>query len=183
LKVLRNSIKIFTFDCVADGKKYINEKLIVIGGRNSGTVAACYLHDLGCKVTIVEIKNKIQAKEKYKQWLKKRDIKIYTSSTITELIGNKKLGKAVINRSGKMEDVEVDGIFIYAGRIPLYNFIKFTIEKDKEGYIIVDANNETSVKRLFAAGDITPKLKQVITACGDGANAYYFANKYIQNKK
>ena len=163
--------------------QYINKKILVAGGRNSGAVAACYLHDLGCKVSLLEIKDKIQAKEKYKQWLKKRNIEIYTSSIINKLIGDKELKKAEINRNGRIEEIRTDGVFFYTGRVPLFNFANIKVETDKEGYIFVDVHNETSINGLFAAGDIIPKLKQIITACGDGANAYYFANKYIQRIK
>ncbi|MCX6742811.1 MAG: hypothetical protein NT116_01085 [Candidatus Parcubacteria bacterium] len=50
---------------------------------------------------------------------------------------------------------------------------------DGQDYLVVDCFNQTSVAGFFAAGDATCKLKQIITACGDGANAYYFARKYI----
>jgi thioredoxin reductase (NADPH) len=63
----------------------------------------------------------------------------------------------------------------------MIDFLNIKIKIDKEGYIIVNCHNRTSIDGLYAAGDVTSRLKQVITACGDGANAYYFADKYLQN--
>jgi len=97
------------------------------------------------------------------------------------IIINKKLEKVKASNNGKLFYLSATAIFSYIGRLPNTDFIKIKINTDKEGYFLVDCYNSTSVPGLFAAGDITCKLKQAITACGDGANAYYFANKYIQN--
>lgn len=165
--------------CTIDGKKYINKSVIVVGGRNSGAIAACYLYDLGCKVALIEIKDKLQAKTKYQHWLRKRDIKIFTSAQIVKLDGNKDLQKAIVKMNDKRIVIPANSIFSYVGRLPNYDFFKGNLKCDAEGYIVVDNHNETSVKELFAAGDVTSKLKQIITACGDGANACYFAEKYL----
>lgn len=175
--------KYIHFDCVSESSQYLGKKVVVVGGRNSGAVAACYLHDMGCEVSLIEIKNELQAKEKYKEWLKKRDIKIYTSSVLKKMMGDEKLEKIIFEFDGENREMLANGVFFYAGRVPLFNFMHSEVATDRDGYVLVDAKNQTSLAGLFAAGDITPKLKQVITACGDGANAYYFANKYIQGIK
>ena len=68
--------------------------------------------------------------------------------------------------------VKCDGLFVAVGHIPDLDFLAFDVEKDKNGFVVVDANQKTSVKNLYACGDIvSKKFKQVITACADGARA------------
>lgn len=178
--------KEFIYDsCVKNGKKFIGKSVIVIGARNSGVVAACYLHDLGCNVSLLEIKDSIQAKDKYLAWLKKRQgIKVFNSAKLEKLkIDRNNFVCATIKIKNDIFQILTNGIFLYSGRVPNLDFLKINIKRDNYSCVITDQHNSTSAQGLFAAGDITCKLKQVITACGDGANAYYFANKYIQNKK
>jgi len=171
------------FDCVSDGSQYIGKTVIVVGGRNSGVVAACYLYDLGCRVVLIEIKDDLQAKQKYTKRLKEKNIIIHTSSVLKKMIGDEKLEKVVIESSGKTEEIKANGVFLYAGRVPFFDFLNSQVSVDEAGYVVVDTHNQTSIGGLFAAGDATAKVKQIITACGDGVNAYYFANKYIQKIK
>jgi thioredoxin reductase (NADPH) len=99
------------YNCVTDGAKYIGKKIVVVGGRNSGAVAACYLSDLGCKVSIIEIKSELQAKKKYINSLAKRNIDIYTSTIVNEMIGGKKLERIKISIFGIEKEIETDAIF------------------------------------------------------------------------
>jgi len=168
--------------CTIDGKKYIGKNIAVIGGRNSGAVAACYLHDIGCKVSIIEVQNELQCKTKYKKQLLKRNIKIYTSTVVKKFAGkNKKLNQIVAEQNDKKIKIPASGIFLYIGIKPALEYCNFKFKTNEQGFLIIDEYNQTSQKNIFAAGDITCKLKQAITACGDGANAYYFADKMINN--
>ena len=66
----------------------------------------------------------------------------------------------------------VDGVFVAIGHIPDLKFLDIDLKMDKNGYIVVDKNMQTSVKDVYACGDIVSKhFKQVITACADGAIA------------
>ena len=170
--------------CTIDGPQYKNKEVLVLGGRNSGAVAACYLDDLSCKVTLLELKNKIQAKEKYQKNISKRKIKVMTNSELISLEGVASLQKCIVKNLQSNELIEIlcQAVFVYIGRKPDNDFIKFNLKKDGQDYLVVDCFNRTSVMGFFAAGDATCKLKQIITACGDGANAYYFAKKYIDGE-
>lgn len=177
----RNNIH---FYCTIDGKKYIGKNVIVIGGRNSGAVAACYLHDLGCSPTLLELQEALPAKEKYQKRLKERNVPVLTFAELIALQGGRKLSKAIIKLvdQNKILKIPTEGVFVYIGRQANIDFIKEKLSTDKSGYLLVDSLGHTSLEGLFAAGDITCRLKQTITACGDGANAYYYAKKYIQDR-
>jgi thioredoxin reductase (NADPH) len=171
--------------CTLDGKKYIGKNVFVVGGRNSGAVTAIYLHDIGCKVTLIEVKDNLQSKNKYTKKIKERDIKVIINAKLKALKGNKSLSSVILEimNTGELEELPAKAIFVCVGRLPNLNFLDLKLKTDENGYIIVDCFNETSSSGVFAAGDLTCKLKQIISACGDGANAYYFAKKFLKNKK
>ena len=75
------------------------------------------------------------------------------------------------------------GVFLFVGLTPRTEFLKRQIELDQGGYIINNANCETSVEGVFAAGDCTKRLlRQIATAVGDGATAAFAAEKYLEGK-
>ncbi len=94
-----------------------------------------------------------------------------------------RLKKILINHNGLIKEIKTEVIFVYIGRKANLDFCEIDLQKDNNGYLLVDQHNQTSQDGIFAAGDVTCKLKQVITACGDGANAYYFAKECIDNFK
>ena len=56
------------------------------------------------------------------------------------------------------------------------------VELDEMGYIVTDENMQTSVQGVFAAGDVRRKLlRQIVTACADGAIAATAAEKYLES--
>ena len=78
--------------------------------------------------------------------------------------------------------IELDGLFLAIGSNPDTKIFEKQIELDSHGYIIVDKNQQTSVQGVFAGGDCTQKLiRQIITACADGAVCATNANTYLKN--
>ncbi len=68
--------------------------------------------------------------------------------------------------------IPVSGIFPFVGADPITGFVKDLGILDERGYVLTDENMETSVKGIYAVGDVRQKhLRQVITAAGDGAIA------------
>ena len=73
--------------------------------------------------------------------------------------------------------------FIAIGIIPRNEAVKDIVNTDKSGYIVADESGKTSVDGLFVAGDVRTKhLRQIITACSDGANAVDSVNKYLEDR-
>lgn len=86
----------------------------------------------------------------------------------------------------KEECLPVDAVFIFAGREPETSILEgaYGVRLDEKGYVITDENMETSLPGLFCAGDVRKKaLRQIVTACSDGATAAFFAEKYISDLK
>ena len=84
-------------------------------------------------------------------------------------------------KTNQVSNLEVDGVFPYIGFSPNVANFNGQINQDSAGFIITDETMQTSVKGVFAIGDIrTTPLRQVITASADGAVGAVFAVKYLE---
>ena len=89
-----------------------------------------------------------------------------------------------IKREGKLERLDVTGVFIFVGFLPNTQLFCGHVNHDEHGYIITNDRMETSVEGLFAAGDIRAQLtRQITTAVGDGTTAAIAAQHHIEAMK
>lgn len=83
-------------------------------------------------------------------------------------------------KTGKLNSISVDGLFVAIGLNPNTSLVKNKVELNKDGYVITDDRMRTNIPGVFAAGDLREKyLRQIITAAADGASAAYTAEQYI----
>jgi thioredoxin reductase (NADPH) len=83
-------------------------------------------------------------------------------------------------QADSVRDLAVTGVFVFIGFRPNTGIIEQHVAHDAMGYLVTDMNMETSVKGLFAAGDVRAQLtRQVTTAAGDGTTAAIAAEKYL----
>ena len=81
---------------------------------------------------------------------------------------------------GSERHVAIDGLFVSVGRQPATEWLAGVVALDEHGYIVADESTQTSVRGVFAAGDIRTKtLRQVVTAAADGAVAAHMAEQYL----
>ena len=112
-----------------------------------------------------------------------KKISFIWDSVVTEILGTPVVNSIKIKnvKTGETSDFKTDGVFIFIGYIPNNSFIPDAISRDSLGFVITNEKMETTIPGIYAAGDIRSKLlKQVITACSDGATAVYAAEKYIE---
>src|SRR5699024_7985273 len=84
-------------------------------------------------------------------------------------------------KTGETKELPTEGVFVYIGLDPLSEPFESLGVVNEEGYIPTNADMETNVPGVFAAGDIREKqLRQVVTATGDGSIAAEMAQKYIE---
>ena len=99
-------------------------------------------------------------------------------SKIQEIKGDKFVESVIIEKNNKPQEIKVGGVFIEIGYIPNSEIIN--IEKNERGEIKINNKNETSIKGIFAAGDVTDTpVKQIIVAAGEGAKAAISAAEYL----
>lgn len=168
-----------SYCATCDGHFFRNQKVAVVGGGNTAVEEALYLSKIAKEVYIIHRRDKLRADKIYQdKAFNTENIKFIWNSVVKEIKGDKKVNKLVLeNReTGEVIDFDVDGVFIFVGLLPVTQLFKDKIELDEYGYIITDKHMETSVKGVFAAGDVVQKeLRQIITAAADGAIAASFA--------
>lgn len=170
---------------ICDGAQYRDKDVVVIGGGNSAVEESIYLAGIASSLTIVTMFD-LTADPKACDQLRAMDnVTIYPYQDVLEFTGEGVLDG--IRFKSTKEDaterhVKCDGVFEYIGLMPTSeNFKSLGILNDF-GFIEVDDEMNSSVKGIYGAGDITSKkLRQIITACSDGAIAANSAAKYVES--
>lgn len=158
-----------SYCATCDGNLYKNKKVCVVGGGNSALESAIYLSNICEVVYVIVRKDKFIGSESLvKDVLNKDNVVVKFNSVIEEIVGNDVVESIKI----KDEEIRLSGIFINIGYEPSIGILKGLNLKMDNNYIVVDKNMETSVKGIYAAGDIIKKdLYQLVTAVSDGAVA------------
>jgi len=171
-----------------DGHFYKNKDVVVVGGGNSAVEESIYLTRLVRKLTLVHRRDKLRARHNIQQQLMAAGDKVEFcwDSVATEVVGNDKVtGVNVENvKTREQKLLPCDGMFLFIGYIPNSELVSDYVDTDEIGYIISDDNMATSVPGVYACGDVRKKLlRQIVTACGEGATASVAAQHYVQAKR
>jgi thioredoxin reductase (NADPH) len=170
--------------CVTCDAFFFKNKIVsVIGGSDCAATSAIALTNLAKKVYVVYRGEKLRCEEINAEKLKNnKNVEIIYNAVPVEVKGEEKVESVIIKRNNKLEEIKTDGIFVEIGATPLVKFVQnLNLKLDKEKYIVVDENMETSVKGIFAAGDVTnSEVKQIVTASAQGAIAGKSAHDFLR---
>ena len=179
--------------CVTcDAFFYKDKKVAVVGGSDCAAKSALALSDVSKEVSIFYKGEKLDCEDiTHKKLEKRKNVKIFYNSLPIEIMGEKNVeGLKVqipLKESKKREEriFEVKGVFIEVGSEPVTEFIKnLDLKLDKDKHIKVNKNMETSVKGVYAAGDVIDYgLKQVVVATGQGAIAGKNSSDYLKDTR
>jgi len=167
-----------------DGFFFRNKKVLVIGGGNTAVGDAIYLKGIGCDVSLVHRRDSLRAEKALQDRLFSLDIPVIWDSELTEIYGESKVtGVKIRNRkSGEIRDAPADAIFVSVGEDPNNQLAKMLgVNLADDGYVIIDRFSRTNVPGVYAAGDLTGGVKQIITAAAEGASAALSAYEDINN--
>ena len=164
-----------------DGGFFANKVVAVVGGGNTAIGDVEYLSRLAKKIYLINRSEKFRAGDYAVSKIKKyKNLEILTNAQVVELFGSEKLEAISVKDDEGRKKLAVDGLFIAIGSIPDLDFVKFDLQTDPSGYIIVDDNMRTNIKNLYACGDITNRdFRQIVVACAEGAIA---GNSAIEGK-
>lgn len=172
-----------SYCAVCDGNFFKGKTVVVAGGGNTAFKDALYLATIANKVYIVHRREGFRAEKILVERAKNNEkIEFVLNGVIGAFHGNGKLESVDVKfKDGGVKTLETDGVFVALGAEPETGFIPSEIKKDDKGYIVTDDKMQTSVKGIFAAGDVREKnLRQIVTASSDGAIAGQFAAEYAQ---
>lgn len=169
---------------VCDGSGCRGKDVIVIGGGNSAVEEAIYLAGFAKSVTVV-VRSKLSADPvACDKLFTFENVKLYAGHDVLEFCGRNKLEGVRLRSRETGEEFQADcgQVFEYIGQIPATKCFLGLGVLDERGYVKVNERMETTAPGIFGAGDcVTKNLRQVITACADGAIAAQSAARYIQN--
>ena len=176
-----------SYCATCDGPFYRNKDVIVVGGGDTAIQEALFLTHFARKVTVVHRRDRLRAAAiLQKRAFAEKKIEFVWKATLAEVAGTDFVTGVRVSdvESGKISAIEAEGVFIFVGRTPTTGLFRDIVNMDKGGYIITDDNMLTSAAGIFAAGDCRAKqFRQVVTAAGDGANAIYSAELYVDELK
>ena len=175
-----------SYCATCDGFFFKGKKVAVIGGGNTAVVEAIYLKQIGCnEVNLIHRRDQLRAEKAYEDEAREKKIKIHFNKVVEKIIGSKKVESLLLKdtKTGEKTELKVDGVFVSIGEVPQNDLAKkLGVKLDENGYIVVDREGRTNVEGVYAAGDITDGLRQVVTACAEGAIAALTSTEAVGKK-
>ncbi len=172
-----------SYCALCDGPLYKDKKVFLYGDDEEVFEDALALDQMGCHVNIITKKSINQLPSKVEE-VKTKNIPIIDNMEITKVESNSGgLLQKIYCRSkntNEIKEIELDGLFILSYVPSNSVFKKAGVELDELGNIRVDDNQRTNLKGVYAAGDVTGGLFQVVFAAAEGARAGINAAKYIR---
>lgn len=173
-----------SYCAVCDGAFYKDKVVAVVGGGNAAVEEAGYLTKFASKVYLIHRRDELRAdKIVQERAFKNEKLEFIYDTVVNKINGDGVVKSATIEnvKTHEVKDLAIDGIFPYIGFEPNADLFAGQVKQDKSGFIMVDEAMQTSVKGVYAIGDVrvTP-LRQVITAAADGAIAAVYAGRYIE---
>ena len=170
-----------------DGFFFKDQKVAVIGGGNSAVEEALFLTKFASKVILIHRRDTLRAEKILQERLfQNKKVEIIWNSNVVEFVGDNNpqtLQSIVLENTlnTSKSSLDVSGAFIAIGHDPATSLFKNKLEMDSENYIITKPDStETSIKGVFAAGDVKDKIyRQAVTAAGMGCMAALEAEKFI----
>lgn len=165
-------------------------EVAVVGGANSAGQAALALASSGCRVRLVVRSNDLSAQMSsylVDRLVEDPRVEIHTGTQVTALHGDDDLERVTLS-GGFDGTVECRGLFCFIGAQPATDWLT-EVERDEHGFVHTGADViglgdawrelgrmplpfETSVPRVFAAGDVRRgSMKRVAAAVGEGSSA------------
>ncbi len=173
-----------SYCALCDGAFYAGEDVVLVGDANTALQYALLLSSYCKSVHVVTLFDRFFGDQTLIDALKKKEnIKVTHEAKLVELVGENELEGLVFQRSdGQKLEIKTKALFVAIGQVPNNSIYKDLVELSPEGYIITDENLKTKTAGLFVAGDCrTKKVRQLTTACSDGAIAATNASTYLQS--
>lgn len=178
-----------SYCAVCDGAFFRGHTVAVVGGGDAACEEAVFLTRFAKKVYLIHRRDEFRASKIVQQRVFANEkIEVLWDTVVEEVVGG---GDGLMTharirnlKSNETRDLDATGIFVFIGFKPNTGIVAEHIAHDAAGYIVTDANMQTSVPGLYAAGDIRSQLtRQITTAVGDATTAAIAVEKYLTARK
>lgn len=177
-----------SYCATCDGAFYREKIAAVVGGGDVALEDALYLANMASKVYLIHRRDELRgAKSLQDKVFATENIEFIPNTIVEKINGADGIVSSITIKnikSAEVKNVDINGIFVAIGMKPESSFVKGLVDMDSSGYIVAGEDGATSRNGIFVAGDVrTKKLRQVITAVSDGANAVASVEKYLRDLK
>lgn len=175
-----------SYCATCDGAFYREKIAAVVGGGDVALEDALYLANMASKVYLIHRRDELRgAKSLQDKVFATENIEFIPNTIVEKINGADGIVSSITIKnikSAEVKNVDINGIFVAIGMKPESSFVKGLVDMDSSGYIVAGEDGVTSRNGIFVAGDVrTKKLRQVITAVSDGANAVASVEKYLRD--
>jgi thioredoxin reductase (NADPH) len=172
-----------SYCAICDGAFFKGQVIAVVGGGDAAVEEGMFLTKFGSKVYLIHRRSELRAQKIIQERaFNNPKLEIVWDSVVESINGDTRVRSLSLRnvKTGQQSNLDVGAIFIFVGFVPNSGLIKEPLSRDKGGYIITNDRMETSIKGIFACGDVRSQLvRQITNAVGDGTTAAVAAEKYI----
>lgn len=174
-----------SYCAICDGAFFKNQVIAVVGGGDAAVEEGGFLTKFGSKVYIIHRRDKLRAQKIIQQRaFDNPKIEVIWDTVVESIQGDdRKVSHLALKniKTGEKSRLDIGAVFIFVGFTPNSDITREKLRVDQGGYIITNDRMETSIKGVFACGDVRAQLvRQVTNAVGDGTTAAMAAEKYIE---
>ncbi len=172
------------FCATCDGPFYKDQPVAVIGGGNSAAEESLFLTRFASEVTLLVRSAALSASQVVAEKVAEHpEITVRYNTAVEAFTGEGKLGGIVVRdrQSGATEELHPAGVFVFIGLSPNSDWLPAEIARDQYGFVVTSLTLATSVRGIFAAGDVRKgSTKQAASAAGEGATAALMVREYLR---
>jgi len=175
-----------TYCATCDAPLFADKDVAVVGGGNSALDAALQLKPIADKIYLLTINDELDGDKVLMDKVKDTEnIQILYNADTKEIMGDQFVDSMRIEQDGEEKTLEVQGVFIEIGALPVNEPAECEgLKLNEDNEIVVNPRCETNIDGLYAAGDVTDvPEKQIIVAAGQGCIASLSAYRYLSKKQ
>lgn len=171
-----------SYCATCDGAFFQGKSVAVVGGGDVALEDALYLANICEQVYLIHRRNELRGtKVLQNQVFANGKITFLGESEVTEITGDKQVSGISVhnNVTDETKELSVAGIFIAVGMEPQSDLYAPLLSLE-HGYVPAGEDCATEKDGLYVAGDVrTKRLRQIVTAVADGANAVHSIQEYL----
>lgn len=171
-----------SYCATCDGAFFRGKDTVVVGGGDVAVEDAIFLARTSRKVYLVHRRDELRAAKSLQDTLfSLPNVEVIWNAQVKAIHGSGQVESVTLEKKdGVQEELAVQGVFIAVGITPNSEPYLSVVESDRSGYLKAGEDCAASVKGIYAAGDIrTKRLRQIVTAVADGANAVNSVQEYL----